>query len=129
MSERAFRLIMGIVLLVLIYVDYMPLFYIYIFVLFFEGITNWRVPILVNRIRFGQDYPANQPEPAVIDSRFAFEAERAMRLLFAVVMVFSIFVLPRDLWFLNWVIGAFLALAGLVNFCPVVVTFKALGFR
>ncbi|MGD8572797.1 MAG: DUF2892 domain-containing protein [Gammaproteobacteria bacterium] len=129
MSERAFRLTMGIILLVLIYLDYMPLFYVYIFVLFFEGITNWRVPILVNRVRYGQDYPPSQPEPIAEHSRFHFEAERAMRLLFAVVMVFSIFVIPRELWFINWIIGAFLTLAGLVNFCPVVVSFKALGFR
>ena len=129
MSERAFRLFMGIVLLVLIYTDYLPLFYLYIFILFFEGITNWRVPILVNRVRYGRDYPADQPEPVAGESRFAFEAERAMRLLFAIVMVFSIFVLPRDLWFINWIIGAFLALAGLVNFCPVVVSFRYLGFR
>lgn len=129
MSERAFRLVMGILLLILIYIDYMPFFYLYILVLLFEGITNWRVPILVNRARYGRDYPANQPEPVTNGARYDFEAERAMRLLFAVVMVISIFVLPRDLWFINWIIGAFLTLAGLVNFCPVVVSFRHLGLR
>ena len=129
MSERTFRLILGSTLLLLIYLDYTPLFYVYLFVLLFEGITNWRIPILVNRNRYSQDYPVGQPKPEAVDTRFNFEAERAMRLVFALVLIPSIFLLPRDLWFINWIIASFLTLAGLVNFCPTVVSLRFLGFR
>lgn len=107
----------------------MPLFYVYLFVLFFEGLTNWRIPILVNRIRYGQDHPPHQPPPDTEKARINFDAERAMRLLFAVALVPAIFLLPRDLWFINWIMAAFLTLAGLVNFCPTVVSLRYLGFK
>lgn len=129
MSERTFRLILGSSLLALIYIDYLPLFYVYLFVLFFEGITNWRIPVLINRIRYGQDYLPNQPAPDHQNARFNFEAERAMRLVFGAVLVPAIFLLPRDLWFINWIIASFLTLAGLVNFCPTVVSLRYLGFK
>lgn len=129
MSERTFRLILGSSLLLLIYIDYMPLFYVYLFVLIFEGVTNWRIPVLINRIRYGSDAAPNQPALDNQQPRFNFEAERAMRLVFAAVLIPSIFLLPRDLWFLNWMIASFLTLAGLVNFCPTVVTLRYLGFR
>lgn len=129
MSERIFRLILGYTLLVLIYIDYMPLFYVYLFVLFFEGLTNWRIPILVNRVRYGQDHLPHQSPPDTEKARINFDAERAMRLLFAVALVPAIFLLPRDLWFINWIMAAFLTLAGLVNFCPTVVSLRYLGFK
>lgn len=129
MSERTFRLILGTTLLLLIYIDYMPLFHVYIFVLFFEGLTNWRIPILVNRIRFGQDYLPNQAPTNNENPRINFDAERAMRLVFAVALVPAIFLLPRDLWFINWIMAAFLTLAGLVNFCPTVVSLRYLGLK
>ena len=56
-------------------------------------------------------------------------AERAMRLVFAAALVPAIFLLPRDLWFINWIMAAFLTLAGLVNFCPTVVSLRYIGFR
>ena len=129
MSERTFRLILGSTLLLLIYIDYMPLFYAYIGLLLFEGITNWRIPKLINRIRFGQDHIPGRQEPSSEDSKFRFEAERAMRIVFAAVLIPAIFFLPKELWFLNWLIASFLALAGLVNFCPTVVTLRVLGFK
>ncbi|WP_455221582.1 hypothetical protein [Kaarinaea lacus] len=129
MSERTFRLILGSSLLLLIYIDYMPLFYVYLFVLMFEGVTNWRIPLLINRIRYGADTPPNQPALDNQHARFNFEAERAMRLVFAIVLIPAIFLLPRDLWFINWMFASFLTLAGLVNFCPTVVTLRHLGFR
>ena len=129
MSERTFLLILGSSLLLLIYIDYWPLFYVYLFVLIFEGVTNWRIPLLINRIRFGAEAPPNQPALDNRHARINFEAERAMRLVFAAVLIPAIFLLPRGLWFINWMIASFLTLAGLVNFCPTVVTLLYLGFR
>jgi len=107
----------------------MPLYYTYLGLLFFEGITNWRIPILINRLRFGQDHIAGRPETVSEGSRFEFEAERAMRLVFVLLLIPAIFFLPEDLWFINWIIASSLTLAGLVNFCPTVVTLRLIGFR
>jgi len=129
MSERTFRLILGATLLLLIYLDSAPLFYGYIGLLFFEGITNWRIPILVNKLRFSQDNNPTLQEASNESPRFTFEAERAMRLVFGAVLIVAIFMLPKDLWFITWIIASFLTLAGLVNFCPIVLTLRLIGFR
>jgi len=128
MNERTFRLILGSTLLLLIYLDSMPLYYAYIGILLFEGITNYRIPILINKIRFGTDV-AMSAENVTQPSRINFEAERAMRLVFALILIPAIMLLPRDLWFINWIIASFLTLAGLVNFCPTVVALRLIGFR
>ncbi|MCI0506928.1 MAG: DUF2892 domain-containing protein [Gammaproteobacteria bacterium] len=129
MSERSYRLVLGSTLLILIYVNYPPLYYAYIGLLFFEGITNWRIPILINRLRFGQDHIIGRPALACSASALNFEAERAMRIVFGLILIPAIFFLPKDLWFINWIIASFLTLAGLVNFCPTVVTLRFLGFK
>jgi len=129
MSERTFRLILGATLLLLIYIDYMPLYYAFIALLLFEGITNWRIPKIINRLRYGQDHIPGRPETISEESRIGFEAERAMRIVFAALLIPAIFFLPKELWFINWLIASFLTLAGLVNFCPTVLTLKLLGFK
>jgi len=128
MNERTFRLILGSTLLLLIYLDSMPLYYVYIGILLFEGITNYRIPSLISRIRYGKDV-ATAAEESTQKSRINFEAERAMRLVFALVLIPAILYLPKDLWFINWIIASFLTLAGLVNFCPTVVALRLIGFR
>ena len=53
MSERIFRIILGVTLLAILYFDIPNAIYFYLAVLIFEGITNWRVPALVSRQRYG----------------------------------------------------------------------------
>ena len=106
----------------------MPLYYAYIGILLFEGITNYRIPILISRIRYRKDV-ATAVEESSQKPRINFEAERAMRLVFALVLIPAILFLPKDLWFINWIIASFLTLAGLVNFCPTVVALRLIGFR
>lgn len=121
-------MILGGVFLALLYIDYFPLYLAYTAVLFFEGITNWRVPILINRMRYGANYPIGK-EPIFENYRWDFEAERAMRLVFGVVLTMSLVLFPRELWFFNWLIPAFLALSGLVNYCPIVALLSRIGFK
>ena len=129
MNERTFRLILGSTLLLLIYLDSMPLYYAYIGILLFEGITNFRIPILINKFRYGKNVAMSVEDDATQPPRINFEAERAMRLVFALVLIPAILFLPKDLWFINWIIASFLTLAGLVNFCPTVVALRLIGFR
>ena len=130
MNERIFRIILGVVLLLLLYFDLRQAVYGYIVLLFFEGITNWRIPILVSRMR--GDRNVGTAECALspgAGARINFEAERALRLAVAVFLVVSYVVFPKELWFFPWFIGFALFGAGLSGICPMVMAFRWLGFR
>lgn len=128
MNERTFRLILGAALLLMLYLDFEAGIFAYIGVLLFEGVTNWRVPMLVSRLRFGADYhPADGLSPGC--ARVPFDAERALRLIVAVLLVVSYVVYREQAWFFPWFIGSMLLLAGVTNICPMVMALKWSGFR
>ena len=127
MTERTYRFILGAVLTLLLYFHIEPLQYVYIGVLMWEALTGFRVPQLVSRLRYGSDY--NDRIGAATQYRFAFEAERGMRAVFAVVMIVAFFVVPPDYWFVSWLVAIALFLSGLVNFCPMVTMLRWIGFR
>ena len=130
MTERAFRIVLGAVLLVALYFELRLVVYGYIVVLLFEGITNWRIPLLVSRMR-RMDAAGNSGCVPLPGSRVRvnFEAERAMRLAFALFLIFSYAVFNKELWLIPWLSGFALLGAGLSGICPLVISFRWLGFR
>ncbi len=80
MSERVFRIILGAVLLAALYFDLRLVIYGFILVILFEGITNWRIPLLVSRL---QGAPSGVNSECTLSpgdrARVNFEAERALR--------------------------------------------------
>ncbi len=86
MTERNFRFILGISLMVFLYFQLDTLIYFYIGLLIFEGVTNLRIPILISRLRFGKDYPEHTAEKTSA-CRFTFEAERGFRFVIAVTLI------------------------------------------
>lgn len=128
MSERVFRFILGAALVLLLYLQADQLVYAYIGVLLFEGITNWRVPMLVSRLRYGSDYrPQDLLSPGC--NRIPFDAERVLRLLVAGLLVLTFVLFPEQTWFFPWFIGFMLFMAGLTNICPMVMGLRWMGFR
>jgi len=130
MTERAFRIFLGTVLLAALYFELPMVVHGYIVILLFEGITNWRIPILVSRLR-GRNLQAN-PECTISpcdSARVNFEAERALRLVVAGFLIVSFVVFSKELWFFPWFIGFALFGAGLSGICPMVMGFRWLGFR
>ena len=127
MTERTYRFVLGVVLTLMLYFHIEPLQYVYIGVLLVEGLSGFRVPTMVSRWRYGTNYRDVQRDPGKF--RFAFEAERAMRLVFAVLLILAFFVIPADYWFVSWLVAIALFLSGLVNFCPMVMTLRWIGFR
>lgn len=128
MSERVFRFILGAALILLLYLQANQLVYLYIGVLLFEGITNWRVPILVSRARYGRAYKAKDMlGPGT--GRIGFDAERALRLIVALLLILTFVVFPEQTWFFPWFIGFMLFMAGLTNICPMVMGLRWAGFR
>lgn len=125
MSERIFRLIQGACLLLLLFFQQEPLIHAYIALLLFEGITNWRIPILVSKLRYGE-----VREPSGTSCRnIPFDAERALRLVVAGLLIISYILFPTQLWFFPWIIGFMLFMAGITNICPMAMILRWIGFR
>ena len=128
MSERIFRLVLGASLLLLLFFDLETAIYAYIVLLTFEGVTNWRVPILVSKARYGSAFEAEK----ILSEGCAqtgFDAERALRLIVAAMLVVSYILFREEAWFFPWFIGSMLLLAGITNICPMVMALRWVGFR
>jgi hypothetical protein len=126
MSERVFRFILGAVLILLLFFQEQQLIYVYIGILLFEGVTNWRVPKLVSRMRAGSGY-TEVFSPGC--AKIPFDAERALRLIVAGLLILTYVMFREEVWFFPWFIGFMLFMAGMTNICPMVMGLRWLGFR
>jgi hypothetical protein len=128
MTERTFRLLLGATLLIILFFEWNDLLYVYIGIITFEGLTNWRIPTLISKMKHGPAYlefPTNAPRT----HKYSFEAERSFRLVIAFSLIVSCIVFPKTLWFFPWVVGFALSMAGITGICPISISFKKLGFR
>jgi hypothetical protein len=132
MSERFFRLIVGTLLLAFLYYETSSAIPILIAILLFEGISNFRIPMLITRLRqagavtFGD---SSEFMPDAHTARFGFEAERAWRLAVALMLAISVYAFNEQMWFFPWFMGFAIFGAGLSGVCPVLISLKLLGFR
>ena len=128
MSERVCRLLLGTTLLIILFFEWNDLLYVYIGILTFEGLTNWRIPNLISKLSHGPAY-LEMTTKAARTSRYNFEAERAFRLVIAILLLVSCCVFPKTLWYFPWFVGFALFMAGITGICPISISFKKLGFR
>jgi hypothetical protein len=132
MNERTYRLILGGALAVSLYFDVHKVVLIIISLLFVEGLTNWRVPILLSHLRHRSPGSVLDRSASLFPlkrRKFNFDAERAFRLVFAGVLYLTYVVFNQTLWVLPWFIALSLVAAGLSGFCPMVIILHRLGFR
>jgi hypothetical protein len=101
----------------------------------FEGLTNWRIPTIISRLRYGKSV-TNQPEDSVQikpTSPVSFfknlEAERMMRFVVVLFLLISFFSLPEMLWFFPWYVAGMMIVSGISNICPMVMFLRWVGFR
>lgn len=127
MSERIFRLLLGAILLIILFFEWNDLLYLYIGIITFEGLTNWRIPNLISKLRHSPAYLEIAMD-APRAGKYTFEAERAFRLVIAVFLLVCC-VFPKTLWFFPWFVGFALFMAGITGICPISISFKKLGFR
>ncbi len=131
MSDRSYRALLGALMLVALTLDFAPLMYALIVMLLLEGLTNLRIPKLVNRLRRldpGSMTKAScgmTPRPF----RFRFEAERAWRLLIGSLLLLTYVLFYKTLWFFPWFLGFAIVGAGASGICPMEFSLKRLGFR
>lgn len=130
MTDRAYRTLFGVSILLVLYFDLSLMMYILIGLLFTEGLTNQRVPILVsrmrNRIGAGEFHYENLD--MAIDSRFDTDAERVWRLTVGFFLLVS-YSLVEALWWFPWFMGFAIFGAGLSGICPVLMAIRWIGFR
>ena len=127
MTERWYRLIQGIYLLVALYSEHDMMVYAFMALLSIETLTNLRLPVLVSQLRYGKLYMENECHAP--GSGFNVDSERLLRFVVVMFMLLSYVYLPEPIWFLPWFIAAMLLLAGITNICPMVMMFQYLGFR
>jgi hypothetical protein len=129
MNDRIYRALLGSLLLIALSFDLNLLMYLLIAMLLIEGLTNLRIPLIVNKLRkHPQTVAANACAVDHRDYRFEFEAERAWRLLVGSLLLVT-FVFYQALWFFPWFMGFAIVGAGASGICPMEFSLKRLGFR
>ncbi len=53
MNERIYRLLLGASLLIILFFERNEFLYVYIVMLTIEAFTNWRIPTLISKLRYG----------------------------------------------------------------------------
>ena len=128
MTENAYRFLLGALLFIMLYIESDNMAYALILMALFEGITNWRLNLVVSNILKrinGSKIPARPPNE---HARLQFDAERAQRIFIAVLFYVCYFIAPEEYWYISWLFAIAILLSGIVMFCPVVL-FRYIGFR
>ena len=130
MSNRIYRLIFGITLLLALYFDQHTVLYALIALALTESVTNIRIPVVLSRIRYGNDGDISEGSLGIpFKARTNFEAERGWRMSVCVMLVVSLFAYPQVLWFFPWFMGFAILGAGISGVCPVFLALKWAGLK
>lgn len=135
MSERVFRLISGMALWAILLFSTIyqnnHLMIAFCIILLFEGITNWRIPSLISRLRSGHvhDNDVSMTDVSQLTGFRRIEAERMIRFMIVLFLFVSYFSFPDVLWFFPWYVAGMMIVAGISNICPMVMFLRWIGFR
>ena len=125
MTDRNYRLMLGLAILLILYFDLTRAMYGLIGLLFVEGITNWRIPMLVGKLTRQSDAPPIEP----FDFKWPLNEERAWRLVVAVLLLLTAVLFNEIAWFLPWFMGFAILGAGVSGVCPVLLGLRFTGCR
>lgn len=130
MTNRFYRLLFGITLLVSLYFDLQYVIYALVALATFEAATNLRIPRVVSTLRTGAEGdPCEGSLGIAFRARTGFEAERGWRLTVAALLCISLFAYPKTLWFFPWFMGFAIMGAGISGVCPVFLALKWAGLK
>ena len=129
MTERAYRLVVGISMLIFLFLQWNIAMYIILCILLLEALTNWRIPILVSKLRFPND-AIKVTEGENPSCTINFEAERMLRwvVFFLVALGYTSYT-AHLFWFFPWFVGLMLLLAGVTGICPMVMILRWIGMK
>ena len=123
-----YRAFLGALLLCALIFDLKWLMYGIIVSLLFEGITNWRVPIVMHKL-FPRFFELKHCVPDGHLVRINFEAERAWRILVAIILLPTYVFFYQLLWFVPWFLAFAILGAGVSGICPGAFSLKRIGFK
>lgn len=132
MTERLFRLLVGSCIIIALYFDLRNLMVGLVALLLFEGLTNWRVPLLITRLRYGTGHAMaadEMPWPVRAPFNIRFDAERAWRFMVAILLTVTYLLFYTQTWFIPWFMGFAIFGAGLSGMCPMLISLKLIGFK
>lgn len=130
MSNRLYRMIFGVMLLLALYFDANPVVYALVGLTAFEAATNLRIPLVVSRLRYQNDGSPDEGSLGIqFHTRTSFEAERGWRLSVALILATSIFAYPDALWFFPWFMGFAILGSGISGVCPMFLALKWAGLK
>ena len=132
MSDRTYRTLLGLTILVGLYFAQAALIYGLVVILLLEGVTNYRVPRVVCKFRncVGNRELAivYSPEPHNPQFRFDCESERVWRLGVGSLLLITYYFYDH-LWFFPWFMGFAIFGAGISGVCPVLLAIRWVGFK
>lgn len=129
MTERAYRLVIGVLMLSFLFFRLDYTMWIFLLIMSFEGLTNLRIPIVVSRALY-PDNAIRVTEGENSNCTINYDAERMLRWI--VMLMILLGVLPQTehlFWFFPWFLALMLVLAGVTGICPMVMALRKLGFK
>jgi len=130
MSNRSYRFIIGLMLLVTLYFDLKYVMLGIIATVVFEAITNFRIPVLVDRMKNKQNDNLYEGCLGIeFKNRINFDAERAWRLMVGCFLTISFLIFPELLWGFSWFMAIAILGAGISGVCPMFLFLKWAGFK
>ena len=129
MTERAYRLLIGILIIGFLFFQLNYAIWAIVFLMCFEALTNLRVPIVASKILYPNDI-IKVTEGENQYSTVNYEAERMLRWITMLLILSGITRLTEDLlWYLPWLVGLMLLLSGITGICPMVMALRKIGFK
>lgn len=128
MSDRSYRFILGLGIVISLFLELHYIIYLTIAIMLVESITNYRIPLLINRFKSAS--VINTPSRNnITPQKSGIEAERLFRLIVAAFISLGSIFYPDTLWFFPWFVGLNLLLGGITGICPLVMMLKKAGFK
>lgn len=130
MTDRTYRGVFGAAILIALYFEMSWLMFTLIGLLFVEGVTNQRVPMLICTVRkcLQKEHAGYVNYGQVASPKFNVDSERVWRLTVALFLLIS-FSYVEALWWFPWFMGFAIFGAGLSGVCPVLIAIRWVGFR
>jgi hypothetical protein len=130
MTDRIYRTILGLVMLLALYFESSITIYALVVVMLLEGITRYSVPRLIGVVgdKAGIAALAYQPEPCSLHSRFNFDSELMWRMVVAALVLMT-YSFNGYFWFFPWFMGFTIFGAGVSGICPVLMAIRWTGFK
>jgi len=130
MTERVNRLIFGLCLIAFLFLEWDLAVLAIPTILLFEAMTNLRIPRLISRLHYATEGTNTYiDENENLQCKFEFEAERALRYSLSFIICMGFIFFDQTLWFLPYIIGLNLLLAGITGICPLLMLFRKAGFK